>query len=64
MSIDAQCYKGIINLIYCLLMGSRLIQLIVFPGTEEQIYNDKFFSRLNIVVNALDNIEARRYMDR
>ncbi len=37
---------------------------VVFPGTEEQIYNDPFFRSLDIVVNALDNIEARRYVDR
>uniref|UniRef100_A0A6C0ACN1 Ubiquitin-activating enzyme E1 C-terminal domain-containing protein n=1 Tax=viral metagenome TaxID=1070528 RepID=A0A6C0ACN1_9ZZZZ len=27
------------------------------------IYNDKFFSKLNFVMNALDNIEARRFVD-
>ena len=36
----------------------------VHPGTEEKIYNDSFFSRQDIVVNALDNVEARRYVDR
>ncbi|TRY90346.1 hypothetical protein DNTS_023630 [Danionella cerebrum] len=34
----------------------------VCPATEE-IYNDVFFSRLNVVVTALDNVEARRYVD-
>uniref|UniRef100_UPI0037E7A066 ubiquitin-like modifier-activating enzyme 6 n=1 Tax=Semicossyphus pulcher TaxID=241346 RepID=UPI0037E7A066 len=34
----------------------------VCPATES-IYNDTFFSRLNIVVTALDNVEARRYVD-
>lgn len=35
----------------------------VCPATEN-IYNDSFFSRLNVVVTALDNVEARRYVDR
>lgn len=34
-------------------------------GTEtENVYNDEFFARLNGVANALDNVEARNYMDR
>lgn len=34
-------------------------------GSEtEHIYNDDFFGRLNGVANALDNLEARAYMDR
>ena len=36
----------------------------VCPQTEDQIYNDTFFENQNIMVNALDNVEARRYMDR
>ena len=35
----------------------------VFPGTELKIYNDTFFQAQNVVVNALDNVEARRYID-
>uniref|UniRef100_A0A1X7TB11 THIF-type NAD/FAD binding fold domain-containing protein n=1 Tax=Amphimedon queenslandica TaxID=400682 RepID=A0A1X7TB11_AMPQE len=35
----------------------------VFPGTEEKVYNDKFYKSINIVINALDNVEARRYID-
>uniref|UniRef100_A0A3Q4HVX8 E1 ubiquitin-activating enzyme n=1 Tax=Neolamprologus brichardi TaxID=32507 RepID=A0A3Q4HVX8_NEOBR len=35
----------------------------VCPATEN-IYNDSFYSSLNIVVTALDNVEARRYVDR
>lgn len=35
----------------------------VCPATES-IYNDSFFSRMNVVVTALDNVEARRYVDR
>lgn len=35
----------------------------VCPATEN-IYNDSFYSRLNLVVTALDNVEARRYVDR
>ena len=29
-----------------------------------EIYNDEFFSQLDAVANALDNVEARQYMDR
>ena len=36
----------------------------VHPGTEEKVYNDSFLSEQDIVVNALDNLEARRYVDR
>lgn len=35
----------------------------VCPATEG-IYSDSFYSRLNVVVTALDNVEARRYVDR
>uniref|UniRef100_A0A8C1SWP9 Ubiquitin-like modifier-activating enzyme 6 n=1 Tax=Cyprinus carpio TaxID=7962 RepID=A0A8C1SWP9_CYPCA len=34
----------------------------VCPATED-MYSDAFFSRLNLVVTALDNVEARRYVD-
>ncbi|XP_044202747.1 ubiquitin-like modifier-activating enzyme 6 [Thunnus albacares] len=34
----------------------------VCPATEG-IYNDSFYTRLNLVVTALDNVEARRYVD-
>ncbi|XP_056620509.1 ubiquitin-like modifier-activating enzyme 6 isoform X1 [Triplophysa dalaica] len=34
----------------------------VCPATED-IYSDVFFSHLNVVVTALDNVEARRYVD-
>ncbi|XP_076027230.1 ubiquitin-like modifier-activating enzyme 6 [Genypterus blacodes] len=34
----------------------------VCPATEG-IYSDDFYSRLHLVVTALDNIEARRYVD-
>ena len=34
-------------------------------GTEtENVYNDAFFANLDGVANALDNVEARQYMDR
>ena len=35
----------------------------VGPETEH-IFNDEFFESLDFVANALDNVEARRYMDR
>ncbi|KAM3624083.1 uncharacterized protein V6R79_018735 [Siganus canaliculatus] len=34
----------------------------VCPATEN-IYSDSFYTRLNLVVTALDNVEARRYVD-
>jgi ubiquitin-activating enzyme E1-like protein 2 len=36
----------------------------VFPGTEVKVFNDEFFRAQDLVVNALDNVEARRYVDR
>ncbi|VDP45311.1 unnamed protein product [Soboliphyme baturini] len=33
-------------------------------GDTEQIFNDSFFENLDGVTNALDNVEARTYMDR
>ena len=36
----------------------------MFPGTEKRVYHDQFFQAQNLVVNALDNVEARRYVDR
>lgn len=35
----------------------------VCPATEN-IYSDSFYSRMSLVVTALDNVEARRYVDR
>lgn len=35
----------------------------VCPETEETLYTDQFFESQDLVVNALDNVEARRYMD-
>ncbi|XP_072037790.1 LOW QUALITY PROTEIN: ubiquitin-like modifier-activating enzyme 6 [Amphiura filiformis] len=35
----------------------------VCPDTEQSHYNDAFFQRNDVIVNALDNVEARRYMD-
>ncbi|XP_023668301.2 ubiquitin-like modifier-activating enzyme 6 isoform X1 [Paramormyrops kingsleyae] len=34
----------------------------VWPASES-IYSDAFYSRLDVVVTALDNVEARRYVD-
>uniref|UniRef100_A0A0B7B891 E1 ubiquitin-activating enzyme n=2 Tax=Arion vulgaris TaxID=1028688 RepID=A0A0B7B891_9EUPU len=35
----------------------------VCSETEESVYTDEFFENQHIIVNALDNVEARRYMD-
>ncbi|EMP31703.1 Ubiquitin-like modifier-activating enzyme 6 [Chelonia mydas] len=35
----------------------------VCPATEN-IYNDEFYTKQDIIVTALDNVEARRYIDR
>lgn len=35
----------------------------VCPATEN-IYNDDFYNKQDVVVTALDNVEARRYIDR
>ncbi len=40
------------------------LQLKVFPGTEAETFHDGFFQSQDMVVNALDNVEARRYVDR
>ncbi|XP_064414221.1 ubiquitin-like modifier-activating enzyme 6 isoform X1 [Latimeria chalumnae] len=34
----------------------------VCPATEN-IYNDDFYTKLDVVITALDNVEARRYVD-
>ena len=36
----------------------------VCPQTESTVYTDAFFEAQDVLVNALDNVEARRYMDR
>ena len=43
---------------------SFLLFISVCPDTELTIYNDCFFAAQDVVVNALDNVEARRYVDR
>ena len=35
----------------------------VYPGTEKDVYHNGFFLSQDLVVNALDNVEARRYVD-
>ncbi|ELU01065.1 hypothetical protein CAPTEDRAFT_224089 [Capitella teleta] len=35
----------------------------VGPQTEASVFTDAFFQQQHLVVNALDNLEARRYMD-
>ena len=41
----------------------KVYQEKVCPQTENDLFNDKFFQEQDICVNALDNVEARRYMD-
>ena len=36
----------------------------VCPATEMTVFHDGFFKSMDIVVNALDNVAARQYMDR
>ena len=48
----------------CIDLTIEALQHKVFPGTEMEIFNDQFFQAQDIVVNALDNVEARRYVDR
>jgi len=38
--------------------------ILVCPQTEETTYPDAFFECQDLIVNALDNVEARRYVDR
>jgi ubiquitin-activating enzyme E1 len=45
------------------MLGCATLQERVGPETEH-IYNDKFFADIDVVTNALDNVDARRYMDR
>ena len=35
----------------------------MFPGTQAKTFHDAFFQAQDVVVNALDNVEARRYVD-
>ena len=46
------------------IFDNRLVLILVCPQTEHTVYTDAFFENQNIVINALDNLEARRYMDR
>ncbi len=36
----------------------------VYPGTQAKTFHDAFFQAQDVVVNALDSVEARRYVDR
>ena len=33
------------------------------PGLAQDVFNDKFWGGLDLVVNALDNVSARLYVD-
>jgi len=43
--------------------GHILARLDKVQEATEHIFNDAFFSGLSIVTNALDNVQARRYVD-
>ena len=36
---------------------------VVYEGTETTVHTDAFFSQQDVIVNALDNVEARIYID-
>ena len=42
----------------------RLLCCLVCPDTESSMYTDAFYESQDVIVNALDNVEARRYVDR
>lgn len=44
-------------------LNLQSLQYKVCPDTQESIFTDLFFKSNDIIVNALDNVEARRYMD-
>jgi len=46
------------------IINANCVDLSVCQDTESTVYTDAFFNSLHVVVNALDNLEARRYMDR
>ncbi|KAK2177102.1 hypothetical protein NP493_617g01041 [Ridgeia piscesae] len=41
----------------------RLLCCLVCPDTESSMYTDAFYESQDVIVNALDNVEARRYVD-
>ena len=55
-------YEHVIKFELCNFADHHFLYL-VSPETESKTFNDDFFTQQDIVVNALDNIEARRYMD-
>jgi len=57
------CVRACVS-IFSLDLCIEALQLKVFPGTEASTFNDEFFQAQDLVVNALDNVEARRYVDR
>ena len=46
------------------LKGHIVAKLDKVCEASENIYSDKFFKSLNLVTNALDNVQARLYVDR
>ena len=52
------------GVIYYLELNIEALEYKVFPGTQAKVFHDAFFQAQDVVVNALDNVEARRYVDR
>lgn len=46
------------------LKGHIVAKLEKVCDESERIFSDKFFKSLNLVANALDNVQARLYVDR
>nr|BEH82873.1 ubiquitin/FAT10-activating enzyme [Halocynthia roretzi] len=57
-TVAASSVKGINPL-----MKIKALEYKVCPDTEKKIFNDSFFMEQDVIINALDNIEARRYVD-
>lgn len=56
---DSLLYHAVIRAVCYYLISS----FIVSPDTETTVHTDEFFCRQDLIVNALDNVEARIYVD-
>ena len=64
VSLLTCCFNLLVVCLLLLDLSVDALQLKVFPGTEATTFHDDFFQAQDLVVNALDNVEARRYVDR